>query len=387
MILVRIAPVLLTALVLLFPGSSLEAAKRALRFEAAFAGHSFVRPLVSLELPDDRGVFLVAEQAGKIWQIGKLGGNSKQLVADISGYVRRKHGEEGLLSVALDSRYPDTRQIFVYYSASRPRRTVLARIDLPADRLNKRVVDKPTRVLLEIPQPYGNHNGGTVLFGPDGLLYLGVGDGGSGGDPLGHGQNLSTLLGTILRLNVHPKGGGDVGVPSDNPFLGTPGARPEIWAYGLRNPWRMSFDRETGRLWVGDVGQSTVEEVNIIKRGGNYGWNLKEGRERFGRSVLKERKLEDPVLQYGRQRGQSITGGYVYRGKALPGLFGTYIFGDFASRVIWALTTDGERTSQWVRLGRSPCNIASFAEDRSAELSVVCLDGKILQIRSAFTAQ
>ena len=349
--------------------------KPVLQFESAFGGHKFERPLVMLPATDKTGGYYVVEQGGLIWKLKSLEGRERTLVVDLSEEVRRRHGEEGLLSAALDPRFHDNGRLFVYYSASAPRRTVLARVDLGASL----PVREPSRVLMTFPQPYGNHNGGTVLFGPDGMLYLGVGDGGSGGDPLGHGQNMGTLLGSVVRLDVRR----GVSVPSDNPFVGRSGARPEIWAYGLRNPWRMSFDRVTGKLWVGDVGQSRWEEVNVVERGGNYGWKLKEGNRHFERPVA-DRGLVDPVHQYGRRQGKSITGGYVYRGRGLAGLSGSYVFGDFATRRIWALAPGHRLGDKQVRLGRAPCSIASFAEDRAAELYVVCLEGRILRLESAF---
>ena len=366
------------------PASS--ATKPALRFEPAFAGRLFERPLAMLTLEGDGERFVVLEQDGKLWLLESLESREARLLVDISDRVRRRHGEEGLLSAALDPRFRDNGQLFVYYSASKPRRTVLARVDLRGALERGTATRTSLRVLMEFPQPYGNHNGGTVLFGPDGMLYLGVGDGGAGGDPLGHGQNLGTLLGTILRFDVHPGGGLQISVPSDNPFVSTVGARAEIWAYGLRNPWRMSFDRATGQLWVGDVGQSRFEEVNVVERGGNYGWRLKEGNRSFDGPV-RTLGLIDPVHQYGREQGQSITGGYVYRGSELPGLGGAYIFGDYASRRIWALGPNHRAGSKRIRLGRAPCSIASFGEDRLGELYILCLEGRILRLKAGSVAR
>ena len=381
----RLIPWVAAVSLLLSFDTVFSATKPALRFEPVFAGRSFDRPLAMLALEGDGERFVVLEQDGKLWLLESLESRQARLLVDISDRVRRRHGEEGLLSAALDPRFRDNGQLFVYYSASSPRRTVLARIDLRSALARGTTTRGPLRVLMEFPQPYGNHNGGTVLFGPDGMLYLGLGDGGAGGDPLGHGQNMGTLLGTILRLDVHPGGGLQVAVPSDNPFVSTPGARAEIWALGLRNPWRMSFDRATGELWVGDVGQSRFEEVNVVERGGNYGWRLKEGSRSFDGPV-RARGLIDPVHQYGREQGQSITGGYVYGGSELPGLAGAYIFGDYASRRIWALGPNHRPGSKRIRLGRAPCRIASFGEDRLGELYILCLEGRILRLKGGFGA-
>ncbi|MFX0113107.1 MAG: PQQ-dependent sugar dehydrogenase, partial [Candidatus Hodarchaeota archaeon] len=306
----------------------------------AFPNLSFNRP-VDFQHPNDgtNRVFVV-EQVGKIHIFNNSpDASSTKIFLDITDRVSRVGNEEGLLGLAFHPDYQKNSYFYVYYSAANPRRSILARynvssVDSNAANMNSELV------LMEIPQPYSNHNGGQITFGPDGYLYIGLGDGGSGGDPLGHGQNTSTLLGAILRIDINnPTNGRHYGIPADNPFVGNQlGYREEIWAYGLRNPWRFSFDLATGWLWAADVGQNSIEEIDIIEVGGNYGWNIKEGSECYNPlSSCDSQGLVDPIWEYSHSVGQSITGGYVYRGTKLPHLQGYYIFGDFMSGRLWAL--------------------------------------------------
>jgi glucose/arabinose dehydrogenase len=226
-------------------------------------------------------------------------------------------------------------------------------------------------VLLTVKRPFWNHDGGTVCFGPDGYLYLALGDGGAANDPFNNGQSLSTLLGKILRLDVSRKGEGTpYAIPKDNPFVGRKGARPEIWAYGLRNVWRMAFDPKTGALWAADVGQNLWEEIDLIVKGGNYGWNLREGWQPFGRKGVGPRDdLVEPLWQYHHDVGKSITGGHVYRGTRLPELAGSYLYGDYVSAKIWALRYDPDKkrvvANRPIRDRGVP--IFSFGEDEKGE--------------------
>jgi len=227
--------------------------------------------------------------------------------------------------------------------------------------------------LLTVPQPFGNHNGGQLQFGTDGFLYIGMGDGGSGGDPLDNAQNLDTLLGKILRIDV--AGGPTYSIPADNPFIGDPGAREEIWALGLRNPWRFSFDRLTGDLFIADVGQNNLEEVNyqpVESQGGeNYGWRLMEGSECFNPPTnCNNGMLALPILEYDHSLGCSITGGYRYRGDKNPGLLGTYFYGDFCTGLIWGATQDD--TGEWTteELLVTDLAITAFGEDEDGEIYV-----------------
>lgn len=347
-----------------------------LSVEPAYPGLSFDRP-VALEFSDDgAGRAFVAEQAGRIVALGE-DGRDVGVFLDIRDRVNDRGQEEGLLGIALDPRFDSNGLFYVYYTAASPRRSVVSRFSLRADRT---AADSGSEIIvLEIEQPYANHNGGQIAFGPDDFLYIGLGDGGSAGDPKGNGQDRETLLGAILRLDVSDMDSERrYGVPSDNPFMGVEGARPEIWAYGLRNPWRFSFDSETGEMWAADVGQNRLEEVNIVRRGLNYGWNTMEGDEIYSRSRGTEfADLELPVAVYGRDDGCSVTGGYVYRGARFPSLYGAYVYGDYCSGKIWALRYDGARVTESIELADTNLRIASFGEDGGGELYILDLRGGI----------
>ena len=359
---------------------------------SAFGGLTFERP-VALAFPgDDASRALVVEQPGRILLLTKKDETwSATEFLDITDRVNDRGNEEGLLGLALDPDFESNELFYVYYTASSPRRSVASRFTVTTDDPNLADAGSES-IIIEVSQPYANHNGGQILFGPDGLLYIGLGDGGSAGDPRGNGQDVGTLLGSVLRIDVSA-GGDEIGytVPADNPFIGVPGARPEIWAYGLRNPWRFAFDRLSGELWAADVGQNSREEVDLIVPGGNYGWNVMEGSECFsprGKALrlAQDRPcdpdgLEPPVVEYGHDDGCSITGGYVYRGSRLPRLYGWYIFGDYCSGKVWAFSRqsgDEDRTVDTLdELMNTSHNISSFGEDPSGELYVISLDGGI----------
>ena len=343
----------------------------ALRAVPAYARLSFRQPTFITHAPGDEGRVYVTEQPGTI-----VAFDNREDVADVEVFldierqVRMRHSEEGLLGLAFDPDYERNGHLYVYYSASSPRRTQLSRFTAP----DRRSVDPSSEhELLRVEQPYGNHNGGMIGFGPDRYLYVGIGDGGAAGDPELAGQDLGTWLAKILRID--PKDSGGYAVPSDNPFVDRPGAKPEIWAYGVRNPWRFSFDRVKGTLWLGDVGQNALEEIDIVTRGGNYGWNAKEGTARFSRTQLVGEAI-DPVVEYGRQEGVSVTGGYVYRGTQLPGWRGAYFYGDFSTGTVWALVHDGEKVVRNEVVARVP-QLSSFGEDAAGELYAVSLEGTI----------
>ena len=344
---------------------------RELGVEPAYPGVSFDRP-VALVFPDDgSGRGFVVEQAGRI----RLLQDDDGAFLDIRDRVNDRGEEEGLLGLAFDPDFTSNGFLYVYYSAGGPRRSVVSRFNVPEGERN---ADPGSETLiLEVEQPYANHNGGQIVFGPDGLLYVGLGDGGSAGDPRRNGQNTGTLLGAILRMDVSSLDStGSYAIPTDNPFVGVEGARPEIWAYGLRNPWRFTFDRDTSDLWAADVGQNEWEEIDLIRPGLNYGWNIMEGNEVFSRSG-ETRGLEPPVAVYGRDGGCSITGGYVYRGTRLPSLYGAYVYGDFCSGKVWALRYDGSQVTESIQIADTKIRISSFAEDTDGELYILDLGGEI----------
>ncbi len=313
-------------------------------------------------------------QRGLIHRVTLDGRDQPVLFGDISGRVANARGaEEGLLGLAFSPRFDEDGSVYLYYTRGSPRPSVLSRF-----RAENGLLDEASeQALLEIPQPFSNHNGGQLTFGPDGYLYLGLGDGGSGGDPQGNGQDLGDLLGSILRLDVS---GETVQSPPDNPFVDRPGVRPEVYAYGLRNPWRFSFDRSNGEIWAGDVGQSRWEEVDRIIAGGNYGWNIMEGFDCFRAATCDRSGLQLPRAAYGREGGCSITGGYVYRGESMPELQGWYIYGDFCSGMIWAVNTEDD--SEPVLLAGTGLSISSFGELPDGELLVITFDNAIYRLQN-----
>ena len=327
----------------------------------AYAELSFSRPLAMLQAPGDSSRWYVVEQAGRVLTfVDAPDVSHAEIAIDLGDRVDDAPNEAGLLGLAFHSRFETNRQVFLSYTRRGAGLTsVIARFTASADGL--RIDPASERVVLTLPQPYGNHNGGGIAFGPDGYLYIGFGDGGSGGDPHGHGQNTGTLLASMLRIDV------DVdlpyAIPPDNPFA-TGGGRGEIFAWGLRNPWRWSFDRETGDLWAGDVGQSQWEEINLISAGGNYGWSRREGAHRF-RGAGGAADLIDPVAEYSHRQGCSVTGGYVYRGAAVPRLQGVYLYGDYCSGVIWGMRGAGGEPQI---LARTELRIGSFAQGLDGEV-------------------
>jgi glucose/arabinose dehydrogenase len=296
----------------------------------------------------------------------------------------RTDSELGLLGLAFHPAYPKNGLFYVNSNpADGEMRTRVAEWRLPREDLGKqRASDE--RVVLEVGQPYQNHDGGGLAFGPDGFLYIGLGDGGWRNDPHGHGQKLDTLLGKMLRIDVSSRAAGAYGIPPDNPFVGTSGARPEIWAYGLRNPWRYSFDPH-GRLVAGDVGQDQWEEIDLVGRGENLGWNVREATHCFApKEGCRTSGLVDPIFEYGREAGTSVTGGFVYTGADVPELADHYVFGDFTSGRVWAmklpsphLTSKGLRPAR--ELGKWPFLISSFARDERGELYLLDYAGGTVQ--------
>ena len=332
--------------------------------------HTFSKPVFLTPSPDDTDRLFVVEQDGRILILTGGQRNSSPFL-DIAEQLSTG-GERGLLGLAFHPRYSSNGRFFLNYTRAQDGATVIAEYRVSSD---PDKADPHERILLTIPQPYRNHNGGMLAFGPDALLYIGMGDGGSGGDPENRAQNREELLGKFLRIDVD--GSPPYRIPPENPFVGQEG-KPEIFALGLRNPWRFSFDRKTGELWAADVGQHTWEEINVIEKGKNYGWRLLEGTHCFNPTTDCKRlpDLVDPLTEYHQEQGRcSVTGGYVYRGTRIPILQGTYLFGDFCSGEIW-----GFRNGQTHLLLDTDLQISSFGEDRKGELYVIGHQGVVKKI-------
>lgn len=341
-----------------------------------FEPTSFERPVGLEHRVGKPDLLYIVEQPGRIMSVNINKPKEKPtLILDITGRVNDRGNEQGLLGLAFHPKHPN--QAYVNYTTET--HTVIARYD--TDSTNPALLDpKSEQVLLTFKQPYPNHNGGQLAFGPDGYLYIATGDGGSSGDPQNNSQNLQSLLGKILRIDVDKQANGLLyAIPADNPFINK-GAK-EIYAYGLRNPWRFSFDTVTGKLWAADVGQNRFEEIDIIEKGKNYGWRIQEGFECYEPKVgCNKTGLAQPLYTYGRDQGVSVTGGYVYRGKKLPELTGSYVYADYGTGKIWALTQSSNGTVKNKILLESGLNIASFGTDATGELYLCTQDGKILKI-------
>lgn len=365
----------------------------------AFPGQkAFRRPLYLDRVAADADHDYVVEQFGSVFRVPRDGSKGdRHLFLDWTHKTLHPanggHNEEGLLGFAFDPAFADNHFVYIYYSHRPERgkqRSVVARLTV-RDGETGPAADRDTELeLLVVPQPFANHNGGTILFGPDGMLYVALGDGGAANDPFGHGQNLKTLLGTILRIDVRGATAEQpYAIPADNPFAGRgEEVRGEIWAYGLRNPWRISFDRQTGDLWCGDVGQDTWEEVDRIVKGGNYGWNHREAHVAFTkRRVPKDEQplanAIEPIAYYPRPDGYSITGGYVYRGKRFPQLQGCFVYADFVTGHVWAVKEDRTGGKHEVQRIAEAGNkqVASFGELADGELVLLCYDGRIYGLK------
>jgi len=301
------------------------------------------RPVLITAPRDGSGRLFVGEQHGAIWTFeNRPDVTTSKLFLDIRDRVNYsdKANEEGFLGLAFHPKFKENRLFYVYYTQKPGMISVISQFQVSKDDPNH--VDPTTeKKILVVEQPFWNHNGGTICFGPDGYLYIALGDGGAGNDPFENGQKLSTLLGKILRIDVdHPAAGLAYGIPGDNPFVGQKDARPEIYAYGFRNVWRMAFDTKTHHLWAGEVGQNLWEEIDIVVKGGNYGWNSFEGTHPFGSKKMDAARTIMPIWEYDHQVGKSITGGLVYRGKALPELYGKYVYADYVTGKLWALDYD-----------------------------------------------
>jgi quinoprotein glucose dehydrogenase len=363
-------------------------------------------PVGMAEAPDGSERFFVLEQDGRIIIVrkGTDGGNPKEFLNIVD---RKPHVnlEEGLLGIAFHPGFNTNGLFYLYYSQQDPRRSVLSEFKVSAQDPDKADLQSERRVLV-VPQPFENHKAGQIGFGPDGYFYVALGDGGRGGDPFNNAQNTASLLGKILRIDLNSRltvtNAGvreELGysIPADNPFYGEPelyeySVRKEIWAYGLRNPWRFSFDRKTGELWACDVGQDTWEEINLIVKGGNYGWCVKEGAHHFKPGPEGARYI-DPVIEYPHNPkllpqarfpdhgiGMCVIGGFVYRGKKYPALEGVYLYADYVLGTFWGFRYRDGRVAEHGTLLKQPKNITTFAQDLEGELYALAYDGHIFAI-------
>jgi glucose/arabinose dehydrogenase len=353
--------------------------------------------------------FAIVEQDGRVLFVHKgADGSEAKVFLNIEDRQPHVSLEQGLLSLAFHPGFKTNGLFYIYYSRQNPRRTVLSEWKVSAS--DPDLADTNSeRILLEIPQPSEVHKGGQLSFGPDGFLYAGIGDGGGQNDEFGAAQNTSSLRGKILRMDVNTRstiglhGAHETlpyGLPADNPFMREPdfwenSVRKEIWAYGLRNPWRFSWDRQRGWMWAGDVGQDKWEEIDLIVKGGNYGWGVREGAHHFKPGPEGARYI-DPVMEYAHNTnllsasafpkhsiGASVIGGYVYRGAKHPSLRGIYIYGDYALGTIWGFRYSDGKVDAYGTLLDQPKNISSFAQDLDGELYVLMLDGHIFELAAA----
>ena len=341
-----------------------------------------LRPLMITHANDGSGRRFIVEQSGLIYVIEKDGQKAK-IFLDIRDITRpwKKANEEGLLGLAFHPRFSETGEFFVCYSpVNAPQSERISRFHVSAK--DSRKADKNSEeTVLQFDQPFPNHNGGSIAFGPDGFLYVGLGDGGSRNDPFDNAQNLGVLLGKILRIDIDRRGAETAyAIPLDNPFMNMDGVRPEIWAFGFRNPWQLTFDNQTGTLWMADVGQDLQEEINLVEKGGNYGWRRREGSYPFG-NIPADLATIDPLWEYDHQVGKSITGGLVVRGSTIPELEGRYLYGDFVSGRLWALGVQDSYDPSTISNQLIPWNglpIFGFGHDQ---------DGAVYVLTSSNTGQ
>ena len=341
-----------------------------------------LRPLMITHANDGSGRRFIVEQSGLIYVIAKDGQKAK-IFLDIRDITRpwKKANEEGLLGLAFHPRFSETGEFFVCYSpVNAPQSERISRFHVSAK--DSRKADKNSEeTVLQFDQPFPNHNGGSIAFGPDGFLYVGLGDGGSRNDPFDNAQNLGVLLGKILRIDIDRRGAETAyAIPLDNPFMNMDGVRPEIWAFGFRNPWQLTFDSQTGTLWMADVGQDLQEEINLVEKGGNYGWRRREGSYPFG-NIQADLATIDPLWEYDHQVGKSITGGLVVRGSTIPELEGRYLYGDFVSGRLWALGVQDSYDPSTISNQLIPWNglpIFGFGHDQ---------DGAVYVLTSSNTGQ
>ncbi len=345
----------------------------------------FKRPLYATHAADGSGRLFLVEQVGRIW-ILETGARTTRPFLDISRLISRSaltenFTEQGLLGLAFHPEFSENGRFFLNYT-DREGSTVVARYQV--DEANHDLADAESgQIIFRLSQPYANHNGGHIEFGPDGYLYIALGDGGAANDPLGAGQNRQLLLGSILRIDVD--GDTAYAIPPDNPFVGVAAARDEIWSYGLRNVWRFSFDRATGDMYMADVGQNQWEEINYQPAsspgGENYGWNVWEGNHIFAGGSAPNHV--PPVFEYNHALGCSVTGGLVYRGAAIPDLQAVYLFGDWCSGRIWGAWRDSALAWRTLELMNTGMPISSFGENEAGEVYVIDYGGALYRIDPA----
>ncbi len=336
------------------------------------------KPVGITNAGDGTGRLFVVEQAGTI-RILQNGVLNPEPFLDIIDRVGSQGSEQGLLGLAFHPQYATNGYFFVNYTDLQGD-TVISRFQVDLETPNQVDISRET-MLMKVAQPFANHNGGGLEFGPDGYLYLGFGDGGSAGDPQGNGQSLTSLLGKLLRVDVD--GVSPYTIPQDNPFKNG-GARSEIWAYGLRNPWRFSFDAHNGDLYIADVGQNQWEEINYLQAdtaaGANFGWNLFEGSHPYEPRVTPSTPLTPPVFEYSHSEGCSVTGGLVYRGSKLPEFSGIYLYGDYCSGTVWGLMKDSQGSWQNALLYDGMGQISSFGQDEQHEIYLVVHSGIVFRL-------
>ena len=380
----RAALVLATLLLTLGTGTADAGEPQGVSVRLATVASGFDAPVAVRHAGDGSGRLFVVEQGGRI-RIVRGGTVLAMPFLDISARVQ-SGGEQGLLGLAFHPRYERNGRFYVFYTANDDDHVIS---EFRRSRNADRASPSSERVVLRFPDFASNHNGGDIHFGPrDGYLYIADGDGGGGGDPRETGQRLNTLLGKILRIDVNGRANGQYSIPSSNPFVGRRGARGEIWSYGLRNPWRFSFDRETGDLWIGDVGQNAYEEIDRSRvgqgagRGVNWGWDVMEGFACYEPSSGCDRTGKTlPIAAYGRSEGSTVTGGFVYRGRRYPSLVGKYVFADFGSGRIWSLAAAGPSRQTPVLLADTNTNLSSFGESEAGEhFAVDLFSGRLYRI-------
>ncbi|MFM9963253.1 MAG: PQQ-dependent sugar dehydrogenase [Planctomycetaceae bacterium] len=369
------------------PPQPMPDAPLAVKAVRAFPELKFNRPVLLTNAGDGSNRIFVAQQPGKIFVFpNKPDVEEADLFLDWEKKTiyKNEEFEEGVLGLAFHPKFKTNGEFFMYYTEV-PHISVISRFKVSKSDPNKADPASEEQIL-RIPQPYWNHNGGTLCFGPDGFLYIGLGDGGAGNDPHKNGQNPKTMLGKILRIDVdHKDEGKKYAVPKDNPWVGEAGAATEAYAMGIRNTWRMSFDRKTGTLWQADVGQDLWEEINIITKGGNYGWNLREGLHKFKDGSDAKPELTEPIWEYHHTIGKSITGGVVYRGKKVPELDGLYLYGDFVTGKLWGLKYDekGKKVAANYLLQGDNLPVMTYGEDESGEVYFTTPFGQIFTFANA----